>query len=178
MRLLEGSVVIVTGAGRGLGRAHALALTDAGATVVVNDLGVTLRGEPEDGGSPADSVVAEIENLGGTALADGTSVTDWDGIETLVARVVDRFGRLDGAVNNAGFLRDKQSDGWDRLDPANASPVVAWLTSRESGWRSGAILRIDGDIVRRVDGYPLKRVPEGSGRTRFVSRRTRLRTCS
>ncbi|MFN8026839.1 MAG: SDR family NAD(P)-dependent oxidoreductase [Acidimicrobiia bacterium] len=265
MPMLDGRVVLVTGAGRGLGRAHALELARAGATVVVNDLGVSLRGEDEPGPSPAESVVAEIEELGGTASPDGTSVTDWDGMESLVTRIVDRYGHLDAVVNNAGFLRDKMltsmsesdfddvlqvhvkgtfvvtrhvcahwravakaggtvsgrivnttsgaglwgnvgqanygaaksaiagmttivalemerygvtanaispiaatrmtqsagivddapADGWDRLDPANASPVVAWLVSEQSGWLSGAILRIDGETVSRVDGYHL-----------------------
>ncbi len=227
-------------------------------------------GEREAGASPAEAVVAEIEARDGRAMADGTSVTDWSGIEALVARVVDRYGRLDAIVNNAGFLRDRMltsmtedefdavlevhvkgaftltrhacaywraqakaaetvtgrivnttsgaglwgnigqtnygaaksaiagmtttiamemarygvtanaispiaatrmlagtdivddvdtggadEGAWSRLDPANASPVVAWLTSVDSGWLSGAVLRIDGDTVSRVDGYHL-----------------------
>src|SRR3954462_6032793 len=107
MTTLEGRVAIVTGAGRGLGRSHALELARHGAAVGVNDLGVGLAGEHEEGGSPAESVVAEIEAFGGTAMADGTSVTDWSGIEALVTRVLQRYRRLDAVVNNAGFLRDR-----------------------------------------------------------------------
>jgi NAD(P)-dependent dehydrogenase (short-subunit alcohol dehydrogenase family) len=263
MGLLDGRVVIVTGGGRGLGRAHCLELGRQGATVVVNDLGVGLHGEAgEAKESPADEVVAEIEAMGGTAVADGTSVTEWDGMAALVGRTVERFGDLHAVVNNAGFLRDRmlfsmteddfdaviavhlkgtvaltrhacsywrdqvkaghkvtgrvvmttsgaglfgnpgqanyasakgaiatlagivalemsrynvtanaispiaatrmlasvgraaaEDGGWDPLDPANASPVVAWLCSEEAGWLSGAVLRVDGNTVYKVKGW-------------------------
>jgi NAD(P)-dependent dehydrogenase (short-subunit alcohol dehydrogenase family) len=261
--LLDGRVVIVTGGGRGLGRAHCLELARQGASVVVNDLGVGLKGEAEEHGDPpANQVVAEIEAMGGKAIADDTSVADWDGMGALVARAVEQFGELHAVVNNAGFIRDRmlvsmteddfdsvievhlkgsvalnkhaclhwrerakagervsgrvvlttsgaglfgnvgqanygsakgalatlagivalemdrygvtanaispiaatrmlasigragdEAAGWDPLDPANASPVVAWLCSEESGWLSGAVLRIDGNTVRRVKGW-------------------------
>jgi NAD(P)-dependent dehydrogenase (short-subunit alcohol dehydrogenase family) len=270
MGVLDGRVVIVTGGGRGLGRAHCHELGRQGATVVVNDLGVGLRGEAGSGDeSPAELVVKELEAMGATAVADGTSVTDWDGMAALVDRTVERFGSLHAVVNNAGFLRDRMltsmseddfdtvievhlkgtfaltrhacaywrgqgkagnpvsgrvvttssgaglfgnvgqanyasaksaiatftqvvamemqrygvtanaispiaatrmlasvgrtadaDAGWDPLDPANASPVVAWLCSADSGWLSGAVLRVDGNTVQRVtgwtvgDGYP------------------------
>ena len=267
MSFLGDRVVLVTGGGRGLGRAHALELARHGATVVVNDLGVTLDGERQPGPSPAESVVAEIAACGGIAIADHTSVSDWAGVEALVSRIVERCGGLDAVVNNAGVLRDRmltsmseadfdrvldvhvkgtfvvtrhacahwraiakagrpvsgrvvnttsgaglwgnvgqanyaaakaaivgmttvvalemerygvtantispiaatrmtQSAGmahdhdgsaWDPMDPANASPVVAWLVSEESGWLSGAILRVDGDAVSRVDGHQITR---------------------
>jgi NAD(P)-dependent dehydrogenase (short-subunit alcohol dehydrogenase family) len=80
MTLLDGRVVLVTGAGRGLGRAHALELARLGATVVVNDAGLTLEGAQEDAPSPAHAVVAEIEALGGQAMADTASASDWSGI--------------------------------------------------------------------------------------------------
>lgn len=265
MGLLDGRVVIVTGGGRGLGRAHCVELARQGARVVVNDLGVGLHGEEEDAGSPAGQVVAEIEADGGVAIADGTSVTDWDGMARLVERAVDVFGDLHAVVNNAGFIRDRMlvsmteeefdsvievhlkgtvaltkhacaywrdqsklgrkvtgrvvlttsgaglfgnvgqanygsakggiatlasivamemerygvtanavspiaatrmlatigrtmADGgdWDPLDPANASPVVAWLCSEESGWLSGNVLRVDGNTVRRVRGWTVE----------------------
>jgi NAD(P)-dependent dehydrogenase (short-subunit alcohol dehydrogenase family) len=106
--LLDGRVVIVTGAGRGLGREHALELARQGATVVVNDLNVSLRGVAEtDERSPADEVVAEITAMGGTAMANGASVSDWSAMEALVAETVERFGGLHAVVNNAGFLRDR-----------------------------------------------------------------------
>jgi NAD(P)-dependent dehydrogenase (short-subunit alcohol dehydrogenase family) len=263
MGILDGRVVIVSGGGRGLGRAHCLELARQGATVVVNDLGVTMAGEAEENlEPPAESVVREIGKLGGSAVADSTSVTDWDGMAGLVARTVEQFGSLDAVVNNAGFLRDRmltsmseadfdaviqvhlkgtfaltrhacgywreqskagrkvsgrvvtttsgaglfgnvgqtnygsaksaiatftliaalemQKYGvtanalspiaatrmlasvgrtaaadadWDPLDPANASPVVAWLCSEESGWLSGTVLRVDGNSLQRVQGW-------------------------
>lgn len=265
MGLLDGRVVIVTGGGRGLGRAHCLELARQGAMVVVNDLGVGLHGEQEDADSPAEQVVAEIEAAGGVAVADGTSVTDWDGMAKLVDRAVELFGDLHAVVNNAGFIRDRMlvsmseeefdsvievhlkgtvaltkhacgywrdqsklgrkvtgrvvlttsgaglfgnvgqanygsakggiatlavivamemerygvtanavspiaatrmlasigrsaANGgqWDALDPRNASPVVAWLCSEESGWLSGSVLRVDGNTVRRVRGWTVE----------------------
>jgi NAD(P)-dependent dehydrogenase (short-subunit alcohol dehydrogenase family) len=267
MGTLDGRVVIVTGGGRGLGRSHCLELALLGATVVVNDLGVSVTGATGEEPRPADSVVDELEALGATAVADATSVTDWDGMEALVHKTVDRFGDLHAVVNNAGFLRDsmissmteddfdrviavhlkgtfaltrhacaywrtrakqgervsgriinttsgaglfgnigqtnygaaksaiatltqvaamevgrygvtanaispiaatrmlasigqhaRSDDGWDPLDPANASPVVAWLASEQSGWLTGAVLRIDGNTVSRCTGW---RVSEG-----------------
>jgi NAD(P)-dependent dehydrogenase (short-subunit alcohol dehydrogenase family) len=261
MGILDGRVVIVTGGGRGIGRSHALELAARGAAVVVNDVGVDLRGEAT-GGGPARDVVGEIEGAGGRAMPDATSVTDFNGVGALVERTVDTFGRLDGVVNNAGIVRDKMltgmteddfdlvlavhlkgtfnltrhacehwrsvgkaggevsgrivnttsgtglfgnvgqanygaakaaianltvitamemerygvtanaisplartrmteslptmqggSGGWDRYDPANSSPVVAWLTSIGSGWLSGAVLRVDGNTVQRVHGW-------------------------
>ena len=106
MGILDGKVAIVTGGGRGLGRAHCLALAEAGAAVVVNDLGSGLHGETT-GESPADDVVAEIKELGGLAVANHASVTDWTATEALVAETVERFGRLDIVVNNAGIVRDR-----------------------------------------------------------------------
>jgi NAD(P)-dependent dehydrogenase (short-subunit alcohol dehydrogenase family) len=262
MGALDGRVVIVTGGGRGLGRCHCLELARQGAAVVVNDLGVSVTGTGDDEPSPADSVVAELEELGATAVADTTSVTDWDGMETLVNGSAERFGDLHAVVNNAGFLRDRMitsmteddfdavigvhlkgtfaltrhacaywrgrakagepvsgrivnttsgaglfgnvgqtnygaaksaiaaltqiaamearrygvtvnaispiaatrmlasigrdargDGGWDPLDPANASPVVAWLASERSGWLTGAVLRIDGNTVSRCLGW-------------------------
>jgi NAD(P)-dependent dehydrogenase (short-subunit alcohol dehydrogenase family) len=273
MGLLDGRVVIVTGGGRGLGRAHCLELAAAGATVVVNDLGVGVRGEAgDDERPPAELVAEEIESGGGTAMADLTSVADWDGMEALVARTVARYGALHAVVNNAGMLRDRMltslteddydavlgvhlkgtfaltrhacahwrerakagepvsgrvvsttsgaglwgnvgqtnygaakaaiamftktvalemerygvtansvspiaatrmtvstpllaaardagaggEAGWDPLDPANASPVVAWLCSEGSGWLTGAVLRVDGNTVSPVEGWTVR----------------------
>jgi NAD(P)-dependent dehydrogenase (short-subunit alcohol dehydrogenase family) len=252
MGFLDGRVVIVTGAGRGLGRQHALELARHGATVVVNDLG-------EGVSSPADQVVAEIDAAGGVASADGASVTDFAAVGELVERTLKAYGRIDAVVNNAGIVRDRmittmseedfdvvvavhlkgtwnltrhvcghwrelakaggvvsgrivnttsgtglfgnvgQSnygaakaaianltvitamemdrygvtanaisplartrmteglpamqetvEGWDAYDPANASPVVAYLCSAASGWLSGNVLRVQGDTVQRL----------------------------
>jgi NAD(P)-dependent dehydrogenase (short-subunit alcohol dehydrogenase family) len=264
MGLLAGRVVLVTGGGRGIGRSHCLELAGHGATVVVNDLGVGVQGDSADE-TPARQVVGEIESAGGTAIADSTSVTDFEGVGSLVKRVVAQFGRIDAVVNNAGILRDGMltsmseddwdvviathlkgtfavtkhacdywratakagqpvsgrvvnttsgtglfgnvgqanygaakaaiaaftvitamemdryhvtvnaisplartrmtesilggpggpgegagGEGWDKFDPANSSPVVAWLVSERSGWLSGAILRVDGNEIQRV----------------------------
>jgi NAD(P)-dependent dehydrogenase (short-subunit alcohol dehydrogenase family) len=259
MSMLDGRVVIVTGGGRGLGRAHCLELAAHGATVVVNDL------PGGEGSDPAKEVVAEIEAAGGAAVADPTSVSDFDGVAAMVERTVSEFGRLDGVVNNAGILRDKmltsmaeadfdaviavhlkgsfnlthhaslhwralgkagqpvsgrivnttsgaglwgnlgqlnyatakaglvamttvtamemgrygvtanvvspiartrmtadlslgweeEAEGFDRLDPANTSPAVAWLVSEQSGWLTGALLRVDGDTIMRVNGFQM-----------------------
>lgn len=106
MGMLDGKAVLVTGAGRGVGRGIALAMARAGASVVVNDLGVSLSGEGGEGASPAEQVVDEIRALGGKAVANHDSVADWAGAGAMVRAAVDSFGRIDGVVNNAGNLRD------------------------------------------------------------------------
>lgn len=259
--LLQDRVVLVTGGGRGLGRSHCLELAACGASLVVNDVGARLDGETGNS-SPADEVVREIKALGAEAIADDTDVTDWDGVATLVARTVERFGRLDAVVNNAGIIRDgmitslserdwdkviavhlkgtfavskhacdhwraaakaghavsgriinttsgaglfgnvgqtpyaaakagiagltmatsmdmarygvtcnaispvaatrmtsgilaESTGGWSRFDPENAAPVVAWLASESSGWLSGAVLRVDGNFVARINPWEI-----------------------
>ena len=104
--LMKDKVVLVTGAGRGVGRGVALEMAKAGAAVVVNDLGVSLQGEGSADVSPAQEVVAEIEATGGRAVADAHSVADWDGAHAMVQAAIDAFGRIDAVVNNAGNLRD------------------------------------------------------------------------
>ena len=103
--MLEGRVAIVTGSGRGLGRAEALELARHGARVVVNDYGLTLEGEPET--NAADETVAAIKELGGEAVAHRGDVASWDDASSLVELAVETFGGLDILVNNAGFLRDR-----------------------------------------------------------------------
>ena len=119
MPSLDGKVAIVTGAGRGIGREHALALADAGAKVVVNDLGGSLSGEGTDS-SPAQTVVNEIVAAGGDAVASYDDVSDFAAAEHMIGRAVDRYGRLDILVNNAGILRDRMlvnmtEDEWDAV---------------------------------------------------------------
>lgn len=117
--ICDGRVAIVTGAGRGLGRAHALALAREGARVVVNDLGVAADGSGGDR-SPAEEVVDEIHAGGGEAVADASDVADFEQAGRLVAAALDAFGRLDAVVNNAGFVRDRMfvscaEDEWDAV---------------------------------------------------------------
>ena len=106
MGALDGRVAIITGAGRGLGREHALLFAQEGARVVVNDLGGDMHG---DGGdlSPAMEVVEEIKGMGGEAVVNGDNVADWQGAQRLVQQAVDTFGTLHVLVNNAGILRDR-----------------------------------------------------------------------
>jgi len=106
MRALEGRVAIITGAGRGLGREHALLFAAEGAKVVVNDRGGANDGAGADV-TPAQEVVDEIVAAGGEALANGDDIADWDGAQQLVNAAIDGFGGLDILVNNAGILRDR-----------------------------------------------------------------------
>ena len=111
----KGRVAIVTGAGGGLGRQHALALAARGAKVLVNDLG----GARDGSGSSltaAEQVAAEIRAAGGEAIANGASVTDWDAVQAMVQQAVDTWGRIDIVVNNAGILRDKTFAKMDLAD--------------------------------------------------------------
>jgi NAD(P)-dependent dehydrogenase (short-subunit alcohol dehydrogenase family) len=105
VKMLAGKAIVVTGAGRGIGRAIALALADEGASIVVNDLGSSPSGEGQDT-SPAAEVVREIESRGGRAIANGLSVSEWDSAHAIIRAAIDKFGRIDGVVNNAGILRD------------------------------------------------------------------------
>lgn len=104
--ICEGRVAIVTGAGRGIGREHALELARQGAKVIVNDLGVSNSGEG-GGQEPANEVVQAIRDMGGEAVTNGADVADWNQAEALVRQAIDQFGRLDVVVNNAGFVRDR-----------------------------------------------------------------------
>ena len=105
MKLLEDKVIVVTGAGAGVGRGIAMEAARQGAKVIVNDLGVSMDGSGASAG-PAQNVVAEIEALGGTASANTDSVAEWDGAQRIIQQAIDLYGRIDGVVNNAGNLRD------------------------------------------------------------------------
>jgi len=119
MGMVEGKVVVVTGAGGGIGREIALAMAREGAKVVVNDVGASVAGEGNDRG-PAAAVVAEIEALGAAAVASTDSVVDAAGAARIVASALDAFGRVDVVVNNAGILRDRffhkmSAEEWDAV---------------------------------------------------------------
>jgi NAD(P)-dependent dehydrogenase (short-subunit alcohol dehydrogenase family) len=136
-------VAIVTGAGAGLGRSHALALAERGARVVVNDLGGRVDGT---GGSSAaaEAVVAEIEAAGGEAIADGANVADHAQVQSMVDETMDRWGRVDILVNNAGILRDKSFNNMDLADFRSVIDVhlmgsvyctkAVWGTMREQNY--------------------------------------------
>jgi NAD(P)-dependent dehydrogenase (short-subunit alcohol dehydrogenase family) len=118
-KICDGRVVIVTGAGRGIGREHALEFGRQGAKVVVNDLGVAGDGTGGDA-SPADEVAQQIQDLGGEAVANGDDVADWEGAQRIVRTAIDRFGGLDVVVNNAGIVRDRMfvstsEEEWDAV---------------------------------------------------------------
>jgi NAD(P)-dependent dehydrogenase (short-subunit alcohol dehydrogenase family) len=119
MGALDGKVAIITGAGRGIGREHALFFASEGAKVVVNDLGGAVDGSGDDR-SPAEQVVGEIKQMGGEAVANADDVADWEGGQRLVNAAVEAFGDLNILVNNAGILRDRvlvnmTEDEWDAV---------------------------------------------------------------
>ena len=142
--ICEGRVVIVTGAGRGIGRGHALEFARQGARVVVNDLGVALDGTGERAASgPADDVVAEIQAMGGEAVANGDDIADWAGAERVVEMAIDTFGSVDTVVNNAGFVRDRMftnaaEDEWDAVVRVHLKGHFCVSRHAAAWWRAEA----------------------------------------
>ena len=142
MGKLDGKVAIVTGAGRGIGREHAVALSRAGARLVVNDLGVSLAGEAS-GDAPGEQVVEEIRAGGGEAVANGENVADFAGAQRLIEHAVEAFGRLDILVNNAGILRDRmlvnmEEDEWDAVIRVHLKGHFAPTRHAAAYWRDRA----------------------------------------
>lgn len=152
MGLVDGRVVIVTGAGRGIGRAHALAFAAEGARVVVNDIGVGLDGSAGD--SPAQQVVDEIVAAGGEAVTNGDDIADWDRAAGLIKTAVDTYGGFDVLVNNAGFIRDRMlantsEDEWDAVIRVHLKGHFATLRHAAGYWRaqSKAGKTVDARII-------------------------------
>lgn len=148
MGICEGRVAIVTGAGRGLGRACALMLAQQGACVVVNDLGSTANGQGTDSRA-AEQVVDEIRGAGGQAIANGADVADWQGARSLIECALEHFGRLDVLVNNAGILRDRMlvnltEDDWDLVIRVHLKGTFAPTHHAANHWR---LLAKAGDPV-------------------------------
>lgn len=162
MSLCEGRVAIVTGAGRGVGRAHALMLAKHGAKVIVNDLGGSKDGHGQDIG-PAQVVVDEIKAAGGEAVANGGNVANWADAEAMVQQAIDTYGRLDVLVNNAGILRDNmiwnitESD-FDAVVEVNLKGTFAPMHHAINYWRiqykkTGE--KVDGRIINTSSGTGL-----------------------
>jgi len=139
---LDGRVAVVTGAGRGIGREHALLLAAEGAQVVVNDLGGAHDGTGAAVG-PAEQVAAEIRASGGEAVANGDDVADSAGAERIVATAIETFGRMDVVVNNAGILRDRvlvnlDDDDWDLVVRVNLRGTFAVMRAAGRHWREAS----------------------------------------
>lgn len=161
MGICDGRVVVITGAGRGLGRAHALAFAAEGAKVVVNDLGASLQGEGIDM-SPAQEVVNEIVANGGEAIVNGDDISDWDGAGSLVQSAIDTFGGLDTVVTNAGIVRDRMFvnmtvDDWDAVIRVHLRGTFCPVKRAVEYWRaeSKADRRREARVVTTSSGAGL-----------------------
>ena len=159
--ICEGRVVIVTGAGRGIGRAHALEFARQGAKVVVNDLGSAADGSGSAAG-PAAEVVETIRAAGGNAVANADDIADWEGARRLVDAAITAFGRLDVLVNNAGFTRDRMVVGaseeeWDAVIRVHLKGHFAPTRHAAAYWRervkSGE--KVDARIINTSSGAGL-----------------------
>ena len=161
MGICEGRIVIVTGAGRGIGRGHALEFARQGAKVVVNDLGAESDGTGGSSG-PAGEVVEAIRSMGGEAVVNGDDVADWAGAQRLVQTAVDTFGGLDVLVNNAGFLRDRMvvstsEEEWDAVIRVHLKGHFAPTRFAAAYWREQQKngTAVDGRVINTSSGAGL-----------------------
>ncbi|MDO3650564.1 SDR family oxidoreductase [Nocardia mangyaensis] len=161
-QICAGRTVIVTGAGRGIGRAHALAFAAAGARVVVNDVGTALDGAATTE-TPAQLVVDEIVAAGGEAVANYDDVADWEGARRLIRQAVDTFGGLDVLVNNAGFVRDRMlvnlgEDEWDAVVRVHLKGHFATMRHAAEYWRGEAKAGrpVDARVINTSSGAGLQ----------------------
>ena len=186
-KLCEGRVAIVTGAGRGIGREHALMLAAHGAKVVVNDLGGDVDGTGGDL-SPAQQVVEEIKGMGGEAVANGDNVSSWEGAQRLINTAVETFGDLHVVVNNAGILRDRMltnmtEEEWDAVINVHLKGTFAPSRWAAAYWREQAKAGkpVDGRIINTTSVVGHLRQPRpdqlrrGQGRHRRVHQHRRAR---
>lgn len=162
MGLLNGRIVVVTGAGRGIGREHALEFARQGAKVVVNDLGIQLDGAGQRTSEVASNVVEEIRAAGGEAIANADDIASWDGAANLVKTAVDGFGGLDVLVNNAGFVRDRMlvsmgEQEWDDVIRVHLKGHFAPLRHAGAYWRqrSKAGEPVDARVINTSSGAGL-----------------------
>jgi NAD(P)-dependent dehydrogenase (short-subunit alcohol dehydrogenase family) len=181
MKLCEGRVAIVTGAGRGLGRAHALMLAKHGAKVVVNDLGsrVDQAGGSADA-TPAEEVVGLIKKEGGQAIIDTSDVSDWNSAKAMIDRAIEAFGGLDVLVNNAGILRDRtlvnmSEDEWDSVVKVHLKGTFAPLRHAANFWRdqSKAGKPVDARVINTTSHSALFANP---GQTNYAAAKAGIAT--
>jgi len=152
-RLCEGRIAVVTGAGRGVGREHALLLAAHGAKVVVNDIGAGVDGAGKDA-SPASEVVAAIKKAGGEAIANGEDVSSWKGAKAMIDAAIAQFGKLDILINNAGILRDRMltnmdESEWDAVIQVHLKGTFAPSRHAAAYWRDES-KKIGGPVNGRI----------------------------
>lgn len=169
MGTLDGRVAIITGAGRGIGREHALLYAREGASVVVNDLGGSNEGSGSDAG-PAQEVVEEIRAAGGAAVANTDNIATWAGAKTLVDQAVDEFGQLDVLVNNAGILRDgfvagMEESQWDSVIEVHLKGHFAMMRHASEYWKnkSKAGEQVAGAVINTASASGVTMPNAGQG---------------
>ena len=170
-KLCEGRIAIVTGAGRGIGREHALSLAAHGARVVVNDLGGARDGSGASAG-PAEEVVATIRGTGGEAIVNADDVSDWGGAERLVRQAVDTFGGLDVLVNNAGILRDRMlvnmtEAEWDAVIKVHLKGTFAPAHFAAAYWRDRSKAMGRGVDARLINTTSISGMFGNAGQTNY-----------